>query len=78
MFAKRLQSFRLRAGFKSAELFAKAIGLEPHTYRKYERGDSMPNLDILTRICTNLRVTPNDLLPEAAHSRPPGQVPEIA
>ena len=34
-------------------------------YRRYERGDSMPPLDKLTRICQALVVTPNYLLPDA-------------
>ena len=65
-FAKRLGKYRVRAGYPSAEQFAKAIGLHPYTYRKYERGDCKPGLDTLTRICKSLRVTPNDLMPEAA------------
>ena len=65
-FAVRLRKFRIRAGYPSAEQFALAIGLKPHTYRMYERGNTIPNLDNLTRICKTLRVTPNDLIPEAA------------
>lgn len=65
-FAKRLSKYRLRAGYPSAEQFAKAIGVKPHTYRKYERAETTPNAETLTRICKSLRVTPNDLFPEAA------------
>ena len=39
------------------------MGLNPHAYRKYERGDTQPPLETLQRICTALGVTPNDLLP---------------
>ena len=62
-FAKELCKARLRAGFPSAEGFAKKIGIEPHTYRKYERGESPPSMEVLIRICENLGITPNDLIP---------------
>ena len=65
-FAKRLKEARELAGYKSAASFAAALALEPHTYRKYERGDAEPNLETLTRMCHLLRVTPNHLLPLAA------------
>ena len=70
VFAKELRKARLRAGFRSAQGFAEKIGLEPHTYRKYERGNTHPNFEVLVRICENLGVTPNDLLPEVAINRP--------
>ena len=70
VFAKELRKARLRAGFRSAQGFAEKIGIEPHTYRKYERGDTHPNFEVLVRICENLGVTPNDLLPAAANQRP--------
>jgi transcriptional regulator with XRE-family HTH domain len=73
VFAKRLRTFRARAGFRSAERFAKFIGIEPHTYRKYERGDVTPNLDVLGRICASLEITPNDLLPELADFQKPSE-----
>jgi len=56
---------RLQAGFRSAQKFAEFMGIEPAAYRRYERGDSMPTLDKLTRICQALVVTPNYLLPDA-------------
>ncbi len=65
-----MQIARLRAGYKSAQQFANKMGIEPHTYRKYERGDAEPNFETLTRICADLQITPNDLLPEAAHHVP--------
>lgn len=64
-FGRKLREARLQAGFRSAAKFAEHIGLEPPAYRKYERGDSSPNLETLTKICTHLGVTPNDLLPVA-------------
>ena len=70
MFGQRLRKAREQAGWKSAQKFAESIGLEPHTYRKYERGEVSPNLEVLTRVCENLPITPNDLLPAAAKSKP--------
>ena len=70
VFAKELRKARLRAGFRSAQGFAEKIGLEPHTYRKYERGKTHPNFEVLVRICENLGVTPNDLIPAGAIERP--------
>jgi transcriptional regulator with XRE-family HTH domain len=67
-FGSRLKAAREQAGFKSAQQFAGVLGLEPHAYRKYERGQSEPNFDVLTRICELLQVTPNHLLPVAARA----------
>lgn len=68
-FAARLKAAREKAGFASAQQFAGAIGVEPHTYRKYERGQSEPNFETLARICEVLDVTPNHLLPSLAQKR---------
>lgn len=65
-FGERLKKAREAAGFKSAAGFAHAISITPHAYRKYERGKSEPNFDTLTRICEILKLTPNQLLPQAA------------
>jgi transcriptional regulator with XRE-family HTH domain len=54
--------------YRSAESFAHKLGIEPHTYRKYERGETEPNFETLTRICEDLGITPNDLLPAASES----------
>jgi transcriptional regulator with XRE-family HTH domain len=68
-FGQRLKQARELAGYRSAQRFAGVLGVEPHTYRKYERGDAEPNYDTLTRICELLEVTPNHLLPLAASMR---------
>jgi transcriptional regulator with XRE-family HTH domain len=65
-FGKRLKAARERGGYRSAEKFAQVLGMESPAYRKYERGESPPNLETLTRICQLLRITPNYLLPDAA------------
>lgn len=67
-FAKRLRAARKEAGYDSAERFAHALGVEPHTYRHWERAESQPNLTILTRMCQLLNVTPNELLPLASQA----------
>jgi transcriptional regulator with XRE-family HTH domain len=69
VFGKRLKQARINANYRSAQKAAEALGLEPATYRTYERGSSLPNLEVLTRICELFRITPNDLLPEAASLR---------
>jgi transcriptional regulator with XRE-family HTH domain len=65
-FGKRLKTAREKAGFASAQQFAHILGIEPATYRKYERGAAEPNFETLTRLCEHLNVTPDYLLPLAA------------
>ena len=74
-FGKRLKAARERAGFASAQKFAHILGVEPPTYRKYERGAAEPNFETLTRICEHLHIAPNHLLPLAAKA---GSVPPEA
>jgi len=68
-FADRLARARINSGYKSAQSFAHSLGVEPHAYRKYERGESEPNFETFTRICELLQLTPNELLPHAASRR---------
>lgn len=65
-FGKRLRKARKARGFNSAQKFSATIGVEPHTYRKYERGQSEPNFEILVRICEALEVPASELLPVSA------------
>lgn len=65
IFAQKLKIARQNK-YVSAEQFAHVLFMSPHAYRKYERGESEPNYETLTRICNLLGITPNDLLPEAA------------
>jgi transcriptional regulator with XRE-family HTH domain len=55
--------------YANAALFARALGVEDHTYRSWEAGKHMPNVAVLTRICQLLKVEPNDLLPLALRPR---------
>lgn len=61
-FGKRLRKAR-KVKFRSAQKFSAQLGLEPHTYRKYERGQSEPNFEILMRICEALDIETSELLP---------------
>lgn len=62
-FGKRLRKARESGGYRSAQSFSAVLGIEPHTYRKYERGQSEPNFEILVRICELLEVDANALIP---------------
>jgi len=66
-FAQRLKLARPSAGFGSAAHAAEALNVEAAAYRKWERGDAMPSLGMLERICPLLDVGANYLLP------PPGR-----
>lgn len=62
-FGTELRKARERAGYKSAEAFAKVMGIEAPTYRTYERGAAEPGLESLIRICAALRIKVEDLFP---------------
>ena len=68
-FSRRLKEARSAAGYESAKQFADALGVEPPTYRYWERGAASPDLPMLTRICRLLEVEPNDLLPLALRKK---------
>ena len=65
-FGKSLKAARERAGHTSAQKFAEMMGIEPATYRYYERGGSEPGFETLLRICRALDVTMNDLFQQSA------------
>lgn len=60
-FSDRLRRAR-EAKFETATDFAVHIGLEPHTYRAYERAAAEPSFETLIAMCQALGLTPNDLL----------------
>jgi len=57
-FGDRLKAARLLAGYNYAEDFAKDVGVEAPRYRRYERGDAWPPLEVLLKISelTNTRL----------------------
>lgn len=64
-FGRRLKKARADAGFKHAADFARVLHEEEHTYRSWERGEHLPDLIGMTRLCKLLRVRPDELLPHA-------------
>ena len=50
MFARRLRASRVAAGFEDLSEFAKAIGIPPKRYGKFEDGKKMPEPDELELI----------------------------
>lgn len=57
-FGCRLRAARITAGYDDATDFATALGIEAARYRKYERGDSVPPLEVLEGI---VRMTSHSL-----------------
>jgi transcriptional regulator with XRE-family HTH domain len=71
-FGRRLKRARMAAGYASAQQFAGVLGLEPHSYRKYERGQAEPNFENLVRICETLNVSLDELIPIERRQPPSG------
>jgi transcriptional regulator with XRE-family HTH domain len=61
-FAKRLKDMRVQSGFLRARYFAKSLGIEENRYTRYERAEVEPSLTLIHKMCTTLRVSPNELL----------------
>lgn len=53
-FALRLAACRVAAGYETAEGFANHIKIEPHRYRRYERGEVEPPFEVLVLIADAL------------------------
>lgn len=70
-FSKRLRDARVAAGYEHANQFARALNVEVPRYRTWERGEHLPDLPTLTRICQLLDLEPNDLLPLALKKKRP-------
>lgn len=47
---RRLAAARLAAGFETAADMARELGMVINTYRRYERGETVPPLDVLDNI----------------------------
>lgn len=61
-FAQRLSSLRRVVGYEDAKDFAEALGIQPNTYRRWERAETEPSIELILRICQRLGVTPTFLL----------------
>lgn len=69
-FANRLREYRVPRGYRTARMFARALGIDENRYTRYERAEVEPDLALLVRICTLLEITPNDLLGFPEISKP--------
>ncbi|NIJ41186.1 transcriptional regulator with XRE-family HTH domain [Parvibaculum indicum] len=47
---ERIRAARMTAGFNTATDFASALDIEPLTYRRYERGEVIPDAELLVNI----------------------------
>lgn len=73
-FAQALRELRRASGFKTARKFASALGIDENRYTRYERAEVEPDLELITRFCETLGVSPNRLLgePEPSDKAVPG------
>lgn len=62
LFARRLKALRIPRGFATARSFAQALNIDENRYTRYERAEVEPDLGLISRICSLLGVTPNELL----------------
>lgn len=49
-FGRRLRAARITAGYENASELAVELGIQGPAYRKYERGESLPPLEVLDDI----------------------------
>lgn len=62
-FAYRLRKAREAAGYRSAQSFADALGVEGARYRHWERGSAHPkDVATLIRVCRFLNLEVSDLV----------------
>ncbi|MEM6495712.1 MAG: helix-turn-helix transcriptional regulator [Pseudomonadota bacterium] len=78
--SKRLKTLRQARGFKTARSFASQLDIHENRYTRYERAEVEPDLELLVKFCSVLRITPNDLLSETIEfaSAPGGTLTEPA
>jgi transcriptional regulator with XRE-family HTH domain len=60
--ASRLKLLRIGKGLNQSTL-AELIGCEPNTISRYERAETMPNIEHLLRLADVFEVSPMDILP---------------
>lgn len=56
------QRIRLVRGNLTQDKFAKLVKINPNTFRNYEKGDSLPNIEVAARICEELEINPTWLM----------------
>lgn len=61
-FGGRLTAVRIAAGFEDATQAASDLGIESPRYRKYERGEAIPPVPVLSAICALFDTTTDFLL----------------
>lgn len=66
-FCQRLKAARTMAGFEQAE-FAKALGILPNTYGKYEKRSLLPHY-LIPQACALLQITADQLYPALKEKR---------
>jgi DNA-binding XRE family transcriptional regulator len=72
-FGGRMTAVRTIAGYNSAESFAKLVGVDPHTYRRYERGEVEPKFEFLVDFSRATRCSLHWLLTGDGEPRLPPQ-----
>lgn len=78
IFGERLKEARIAAGYDSAEQAAAQLGLEPHTYRAYERGAREAKYEVLLRMCELFKVSVDFVLPMQVQTTAGGNSHPIA
>jgi len=61
MFADRLHEIREKHGLNQVDM-AKALGVSPSTYNKYETNNQIPRLDFIQNICKQFKVSADWLI----------------
>ena len=64
-FARNLKDLRKKEGL-TQDLLGEALGVDRSTYAYYEGGKTCPDLKTVCRLAGIFRITPNDLLGQAA------------
>lgn len=74
LFARRLREQRELRGFETREAFAEKIGVQPATYRQWERGGAEPGIANLVKIQRGLGVSLDYLIAGIVpgYASPPG------
>ena len=69
----KLKELRKKAGYKSQTSLADKLGVNSWTYRTWERGDVVMNIEQLWQCCVALNVSPNEMLDWES---PPASLPK--